>query len=410
MTATQDAVRGGPTELTQRALGPDLARGFMLAFIALANSHYFLTGASVLGGYPQDGSPLDRAVVWLVATFVDGRSFPLFGLLFGYGVAQIVRRQNGPPRSTRRLLGRRGLVLIAIGVVDGLLFFAGDIVAMYGVLLLLGAWVVRLRDRWLLLLAAPFLLVNYLPGAGSLATSADPPDRSMLPPDLLTQLADRGWVVAYIALLGPIGFAVPFLLGLMAGRRRLLERPDQHRRLLGVVALIGIGVSVLGAQPVSLVLSGVWARPGETAWGYLGPLHDLTGLLGGCGYAALIVLVADQLRTERPIVRAIAAAGQRSLTCYLVQSLTWWLVFTPYLLDLSGVLSIAATALLAVATWLITVLLADRMRRASHRGPFEVLVRRVTYGRLGPPVTSSGTSGGPGAPHPSRRSPDRASP
>ncbi|MET0694487.1 MAG: DUF418 domain-containing protein, partial [Propionibacteriaceae bacterium] len=57
-----------------------------------------------------------------------------------------------------------------------------------------------------------------------------------------------------------------------------------------------------------------------------------------------------------------------------------WVVFTPYLLDLSGVLSITATALLALATWLLSVLLADRLRRSGHRGPFELLVRRVTYG------------------------------
>lgn len=383
VTVTRDLAPSGPTELAQRAMGPDLARGLMLAFIALANTHYFLTGASVLGGYPQDGSPLDRVVVWLIATFVDGRSFPLFGLLFGYGVAQIVRRQTGPSRATRRLLWRRSLVLIGLGVVDGFLLYVGDILALYGVLLLLGVWVVRLRDRWLLLITVPFLLLNYLPGAGSLATSVDPPDRSMLPPDLLTQLTERGWVVAYIALLGPIGFAIPFLLGLLAGRRRLLERPAQHRRLLLVTAVVGIGVSVLGAQPVSLVLSGMLARPGDASLAYLGPLHDLTGLFGGCGYAALIVLVAERLRPGGPVTRAIAATGQRSLTCYLVQSVTWWLVFTPYLLDLSGVLSITATALLAVATWLLTVLLADRMRRAGYRGPFEVLVRRVTYGPRG---------------------------
>ncbi len=380
MAVTEQQASSGPTELAQRALGPDLARGFMLLFIALANSHYFLTGASVLGGYPQDGSPLDRAVVWLVATFVDGRSFPLFGLLFGYGVAQIVRRQTGSPRATRRLLRRRSLALIGVGLVDGFLFYVGDILALYGVLLLLGAWVVRLRDRWLTLIMVPFLLLNVLPGGGSLSTSTDPPDPSMLPPDLLSQLVDRGWAVVYIALLGPIGFAVPFLLGLMAGRRRLLEHPAQHRRLLGAAAIIGIGASVLGAQPVSLVLSGVLARPSVATLDHIGPLHDLSGLFGGCGYAALIVLVADRLSADGPITRAIAATGQRSLTCYLVQSVTWWLVFTPYLLDLSGALRVATTALLATVTWLLTVLLADRLRRAGHRGPFEVLVRRATYG------------------------------
>ena len=380
MTVIQGSLPSGPTELAERALSPDLARGLMLAFIALANTHYFLNGASVLGGFPQDGAPVDRVVTWLLATFVDGRSFPLFALLFGYGVAQIVRRQTGSPRATRRLLRRRSLILIGLGVVDGLLFYVGDILALYGVLLLLGAWVVRLRDRWLLLIALPFLVLNALPDPASMSVSAEPPDRSMLPPDLLTQLAERGWVVAFIALVGPIGFAVPFLLGLIAGRRRLLEHPAQHRRLLRTTALVGIGVSVLGAQPVSLVLSGALPPPSAATLAYLGPLHGFTGLFGGCGYAALTVLVAQRLSADGPVTRAIAATGQRSLTCYLIQSVTWWLVFTPYLLDLSGVLSITATALLALATWLLTVLLADRMRRAGHRGPFEVLVRRVTYG------------------------------
>ncbi|WP_246887933.1 hypothetical protein [Streptomyces sp. GESEQ-13] len=49
-----------PTAVTARALAPDLARGFMLLFIALANSHYFLSGRPVLGGYPRDGSPRAR--------------------------------------------------------------------------------------------------------------------------------------------------------------------------------------------------------------------------------------------------------------------------------------------------------------------------------------------------------------
>lgn len=34
-----------PTDISERALGPDLARGFMLLFIALANSHYFFSGS-----------------------------------------------------------------------------------------------------------------------------------------------------------------------------------------------------------------------------------------------------------------------------------------------------------------------------------------------------------------------------
>jgi uncharacterized membrane protein YeiB len=82
---------------------------------------------------------------------------------------------------------------------------------------------------------------------------------------------------------------------------------------------------------------------------------------------------------QGPVTVAIAAVGQRSLTCYLAQSVVWAVVFTPYLLGLSDTLTTTTTALLAVATWLATVLLADRMRRADYRGPLELLIRRITY-------------------------------
>jgi uncharacterized protein len=370
------------TPLAARALGPDLARGFMLLFIALANSHYFLRGSSVLGGYPQDGSRVDSAVTWLIATFVDGRAFPMFGVLFGYGVAQIVRRQEAlGPRAVRRLLWRRSLVLVVVGFLHALLLYAGDILAAYGVLLFLGAWVVRWKDRWLLLIAGLFFLFTALPGDSSLTTSSEPPHVSMLPPDLLTMLTERPLVSLFVATLGPLGFMCPFAIGLWAGRRRILEQPERHRRLLSLTAAVGIGAAVLGAQPISLMLAGVLTPPDESTLELLGPLHDATGTLGGFGYAALLSLIAVRFqgRSPRPMVDAIAAVGQRSMTCYLAQSVVWTIVFTPFLLDLSDNLTVATTALLAVTTWLITVLLADWMRRTGRRGPFEVLIRRVTY-------------------------------
>ena len=112
----------------------------------------------------------------------------------------------------------------------------------------------------------------------------------------------------------------------------------------------------------------------------IGALHDATGVLGGFGYAALIALIAARIKDRRsPSVLAIAATGQRSMTCYLMQSVVWALAVTPFLLDLSGTLTVATTALLATATWLATVVVADRMRRSGLRGPFETLIRRVTY-------------------------------
>lgn len=370
-----------PTALASRALAPDLARGFMLLFIALANSHYFLRGSAVLGGYPQDGSGVDSAVTWLISTFVDGRAFPMFGLLLGYGVAQIVRRQEAlGPRAVRRLLWRRSLVLVVVGFLHAVLLYAGDILAAYGVLLFVGSWLVRWKDRWLLLTALLFFVLGALPSDGSLTISSDPPHVAMLPPDVGTMVVERAVAALFVAFLGPLGFVCPFVVGLWAGRRRILEQPERRRTLLRVTAAVGIGAAVLGAQPISLMLAGAVTPPAQPTLELLGPLHDATGILGGLGYAALLSLIAIRLHARpRPVVAAIAAVGQRSMTCYLAQSVVWAVVFTPFLLDLSGTLTVTTTALLAATTWLMTVVLADWMRRTGRRGPFEVLVRRVTY-------------------------------
>jgi uncharacterized membrane protein YeiB len=377
------SLQSEPTGLKARALGPDLARGFMLLFIALANSHYFLPGESVLGGFPVGGSWLDQTVKLLIATFVDGRAFPMFGLLFGYGVAQIARRQvevGRPWRSIRFLLWRRSLFLVVLGFIDAMLFYVGDILAAYGVLLFLGVWVLRWKNWVILTIALFFFALTALPsGDPTLATSMDQPDASMLPPNLFAGFEARIGVFPWIALGGPIGFACPFLIGLWAGRRRILEQPERYVGLLTGTAVVGIGAAVLGALPVSLVLAGWADRPDH--FNNLGVLHDASGVLGGFGYAALIVLIALKLggSSRGRITQAVSAVGQRSLTCYLVQSVTWAVVFSRYLLDLSDNLTVAGVAALAIVTWLATVFLAERMDRVAYRGPFEVLIRRFTY-------------------------------
>ncbi|GAA1583402.1 DUF418 domain-containing protein [Kribbella hippodromi] len=365
----------------------------MLLFIALANSHYFVSGARYFAGFPVDGSVVDRGVGMVISTLVDERAFPMFGVLFGYGVAQIVRRQREAGREwwpIRRLLWRRSLVLVVLGFLHAMLLYIGDILAAYGVLLFLGVWALRWKDRWLFIVAGFVLILIALPSDDLLDSFAEGPDPTMLPAGFGSQLADRIAAQPFVAGVAWIGFVTPFLIGLWAGRRRILERPAEHLTLLRTTALLGLTIAIAGALPVSLVVGGVLAMPSEHTLSIIGPLHAATGVFGGLGYAALIVLVAHRL-TSRPdalggrgggrqgIALAIAAVGQRSLTCYLAQSVVWTVVFTPYLLDLSDTLTTTTTALLAVATWSATVLLADRMRRANYRGPFELLIRRITY-------------------------------
>lgn len=81
--------------------------------------------------------------------------------------------------------------------------------------------------------------------------------------------------------------------------------------------------------------------PADSSLAWMASLRDATSILGGLGYAALLSLIAARVGSgPHPLVRAIAATGQRSMTCYLLQSVTWALVFTPFLLNLSGRLTV----------------------------------------------------------------------
>jgi uncharacterized protein len=372
-----------PTDLAERVLAPDLARGVMLLFIAVANSHYFVQGPRYLAGFPLDGSALDATIAGIVTTLVDGRAFPLFSVLFGYGVVQLVRRQAGTPwRAVSGLIRRRSLWMIVIGFLHCVLLYVGDIVAAYGLLALLLVGAVRWKEWVLLTLAGLMFVVLSLPGAAD-ASLTEGPDPTMMPPDPITAFVERAAVWPVLVPMEAVGLLVPFLLGIVAARRRLLEEPGRHRILLSAVAAVGIGVAVAGGLPLGLAVAGV--LPAGAELGLLTGLHDATGYLGGPGYAAALALLAGRIgrrsdpTSRGPVTSAVTAVGQRSLTCYLAQSVVWTLVFAPYALDLSADLGVASTAGLALGTWLATVGMAELMRRKGYRGPAEALLRGLTY-------------------------------
>lgn len=372
-------IGSGPTRPTDRALAPDLARGAMLLFIALANSHTFLASTGSIRTYPTDGTVLDSITAAILTMVVDGRSYTLFAALFGYGLVQIWHRRERSGAdwpSARKLLRRRGRWLILFGFVHGILLFYGDILAAYGLLALIFVGALRWKDRTIMAWSGFFAVTgSLLYGLASLPTPAMPSQ-----PNPLMAMLERAGTVLGMAPFGAFTAACAFLLGVWAARRRVLEDTDRYRPMLRRLVAIGIPVAVLGGLPLALLTSGIVPDPGfGLAWG-LGVLHTLTGYLGGPAYAALIALLALRIRnTSGAVVQAVSAVGQRSMTCYLTQSVVWMVLFEPYTLGLSDELGTAPIALVAIATWLVTVLMAEAMRRANQRGPFEVLIRRAVY-------------------------------
>ncbi len=384
--------------LSARAGGPDLARGIALLGIALANLVGWLHGSAWTVLLKQESATAaDRTVDVLLALFVDNRGFPLFALLFGYGIGILRRRSlargEGAGRFLRRML-RRHAVLLAIGLAHAILLFSGDILVAYAIIGMLCAVLVT-RHRLLLAAAAAVTLpalgvwgwtdgtVGLGGGTGYAAASA---------PDYLAGLrlrapeALRGMALAPIV---DIGLLAPMALGALMARGRVLEDVPAQRAGLVQLTRWGLLIGMLGAVPLTavLVLDPAHVRlDSEIVLGILGVLHQLTGLAAAVGLAAAAALLAEHLRarpaSDAPgplgrLVRGVEALGAVSLTAYLAQSLLCLAVFPPYTLDLGARLGTAGGALLVLVGWLVMLPLADLLRRHGRRGPMEHVLRAL---------------------------------
>jgi uncharacterized membrane protein YeiB len=271
--------------------------------------------------------------------------------------------------------------MVVFGAAHAALLFFGDVLAVYGLLGLVFVGALRFRDRTLVILALVWLPLGAVIQAVLAADQAMTGQSGMPPvPDgFVDELVFRLTLYAFMLPVMLINTVVPFLVGILAARHRVLEEPQRHLRLLRVTAFVGILVGVLGGLPLALGKTGVWSGYSPLDALTAGGLHQVTGYAAGFGYAALIALVAVRLSDRQgPVTNALAALGQRSLTFYLAQSVVWAVLFASYALHLQ-LTSPAVAVGVAAAVWLATVVLADLMRRRGTRGPAEVALRRLTY-------------------------------
>jgi uncharacterized protein len=403
LTPTPSALGTG-----SRALAPDLARGFMLLLIALANTPWYLYGTTTSASsiHPDDGSALDRAVQFAIITAVDSRVYPMFAFLFGNGIVQMYQRsvdRGAEPKAVRRVLRRRHLWMIVIGGFHAGLLWMGDIVGTYGLVgLIFTAAFLKRRNKTLLIwsgvLTGLLTLAAIFAAIGSIFAAASPP-----PPEadgFLAGMKDINGIESWpasilprllvwvflLAFQGLLTLVVPIavLTAFWAARHRVLEEPERHRRLLVTTAVVGITVGWGGGAIHALQHVGVLPIPDHVSWVF-SAVQPVTGLFGGLGYVAVFGLVAAGLArrgpTVGPVTTAITAVGKRSLSSYLAQSVIFAPLLCAWGLGLGAVLGSAGAAALAIGVWLLTVVGCSLLERRGLRGPAEWLLRRLAYGR-----------------------------
>ncbi|MGA4670602.1 DUF418 domain-containing protein [Propionibacteriaceae bacterium Y1923] len=413
-----------PSPLARR-LAPDLARGVMLLVIALANVSWYLYGHTPgpVGPHPAPASTIDGVIQVVMLTLVDGRAFPMFSFLFAYGMVQFYtsRRARGlPDPAVRSMLNRRHFAMLVIGFLHALLLFVGDIVGAYALAgLVIGALFFFRRTKilkvWSIVLGSLlglFGLVALASGiflelakidSGSGAGTLEVIDVTAGQSNYLLAMLSRVSFWAGSAVVSGLVMPIPLLLmiGWMAARVQLLENLAQHRRtLVRIIAwTLPLGWAfglVTGLQQVGVVTFtyAPWLLSG---------MNSVAGFGTGIGYACLFALVGARYEANPPrVVQAVSAVGQRSLSSYLWQSLLLAPLLSAWGFALGDDIGTWQAMLLATAVWLASVVICDQLARRGRRGPAEVVLRKITYGKpvaaVPPPVSPGVPAATPGPP------------
>ncbi|NLA66345.1 MAG: DUF418 domain-containing protein [Leucobacter sp.] len=401
-------------QTADRILAPDVARGMMLLCIAVANVSSYLWGreATDLSTTHLTGEDTVSTILsFLVMIFIDGHVYPMFAFLFGYGITQfaISRISRGAaPHTVSKMLLRRHLWLLAFGGVHALLLFAGDILGAYAftglavsALLLRGSdrllrillWVAGALAACTVLFTAVSIAVLESFSSSELILAGDVAAFDMGIPgigDVMSGIANYWlamiarfaiWVTSSIGAV--LSLIVPFLvvLGGLLARYRWLENVARTRFSLAQVAIVGITIGLLGSLPAGFTFLGIW-QPAAVWSGLNLFLFQFCGVVGGLGYVALIAWLGSRAKPDLSLpVKAIAAVGKRSLSFYLLQSCVFAPLLSAWGLGLGASLSSAQAYLLAGVVWLCSLVLAVWLDARGWRGPAEVLLRRLTYGR-----------------------------
>jgi uncharacterized protein len=369
----------GPTGLAARRVTPDLARGLLLALIAVANAHLYLVDRPIgYRGYPSGLTGADGVVAVVQMVLVDGRVYPLFAALVGYGLARLAER------APDAVLRRRGLVLLGIGALHGLLLFPGDIIGAYGLVILLLAPAVSTSglgaasSRGLLAVAAAIAVFGCLLSTGQGTPQVVPTVPSIAAPTVGAFLAGHPEEWLTTTVVSALLTAPAVLVGVVIARGGTLDDPAAHRRCLAVWAVGGLTASVLLGLPLALAVVGGWAPTSGVA-PVVGAAHTAGGYAGALGLLGVMGLLGSVRWPGRDLV---AAAGTWSMTLYLSQSVVFVAVFATSAGGRGTTATLVAATCTGLLTWLVGVLIAGSLARAGHRGPAELLVRRLTYGRV----------------------------
>lgn len=386
-----------PTTSKQRIDTLDILRGVSLLGILLVNMFAFSTPLPYIDLKTFFTTSIDKEYQKALDILVQGSFYPLFSMLFGYGLAMQYAKATRLGDSFYKFGIKRLVVLFGIGMLHAFFIWWGDILMTYAFCGLVLLTLIRLKPGFLLAIGLIFYMgingvLALLIGFASIADSSSNDSSQYIDiesmesalkaygagswtdafmqrlTDLSVQFSPFMWLMALFTIL-------PYmLLGAAASKWQLVEKAKSNYVLWGVLAVVMVPLGIyLKSLPFTLNRN-YFLDYIQTYFG--GPILAL-------GYASVIVLICC-IPYATIILSPIAKAGRMSMTVYITQSIICTLIFYHFGLGLYGKIGVDTATWMAIGIYAIQLVLATIWFTFFKQGPIEAVWKRITYGKYVP--------------------------
>jgi uncharacterized protein len=373
-----------------RIIQIDALRGLALLGILMVNAIFFLNPYIINWDIVSTQSLFDQVLYKLITIFADGKFYPLFSILFGFGVFTQLDNLRSKHQKPGKYLLIRLFLLSVFGIVHFVFLWYGDILLTYSILGLFLLVFRNVNTRALKNFGISFIAISTLLSFCFVVLTVF---ASLISDISIFNISNyQSFITIYgsgnvieifiqrisdyilnsgsgLLVYGPQILGL-FLIGAYFARTNLFRDVQVNIKtyksflvlgLLGVclntISVLFIPENAIG-ESFKLIITIVF-----------GPMQTL-------GYIALFMLIST-LEIKNSLIRVMAAVGKLSLTNYLIQSLLFTFISYSYGLGLYGKLSIGQGLLIALAVYIFNIIFSNIWLLKFKYGPLEFVWRKL---------------------------------
>jgi uncharacterized protein len=402
--------RALPVDLSERSDILDILRGFALFGVLMDNVFGFTGWGFLTQAHRETLStwPADGVLGLLEQTFINGKFYSLFSLLFGVGFSIILLRNEQKGINPLKIFYRRLFILLIIGAGHLFLLWEGDILFLYALIGFILPLFRKCSDKTLLILAAvliasPILfdllsiIFHYKNGDFLEAIAQSIDKKTGLPlDDTYSEYLYKdgsgwqewrnwqasGFLYRYSYILD--SNRIPkvlgmFLIGFYAGRKMIYANLENYVPIFKMLRRWGLIIGIPSAIAC-------------TYFEFFGKhIPDPMGLAHTTFYALSVVplslaylsIVCLQWIKKKggSKLKILAPLGRMALTNYLMQTILGITIYYGVGFGLGGNIGPVLFVPISLGIYILQIIYSTWWLKHFNYGPFEWIWRMLTYGK-----------------------------